>query len=226
MKTWKQTMTTRERIRAVVRREPADHLPLCFTAICHGIIGFLNERRLDKIKQAEFLMNLGVDAGISITPPNHSLKGIEIKSWREEPPDQRYPVLHKEYRTPRGTLRQVVRKTEDYPSSIQLISRPQCAGFPLHGLPRGVSGEPRGTGIPPAHAGRGRTAGIPRRRQSLQGVLRCARHLSLRLFAGSGRSLDLVVRGGAQCNGAPWTIPGSWNAMSLSSPSGTARGWP
>ncbi len=122
MKTWKDTMTTRERIRAVVRREPADHLPLCFNAICHGIIRFLDERLPDKIKQAEFLMNLGVDTGITITPPSHSLKGIEIKAWREDPPGERYPVLHKEYRTPRGTLRQVVRKTEDYPSQVNLFS--------------------------------------------------------------------------------------------------------
>jgi uroporphyrinogen-III decarboxylase len=122
MKTWKHAMTTRERIRAVVRREPIDHLPLCFTAICHGVIRFLDERLPDRIKQAEFLMNLGVDAGISIAPPLHSLKRIEIKTWREDPPGERYPVLHKEYRTPRGTLRQVVRKTEDYGSNIGLMS--------------------------------------------------------------------------------------------------------
>ncbi len=115
-------MTTRERIRAVVRREPTDHLPLCFTAICHGVIRFLDERLPDKIKQAEFLMNLGVDAGITITPPVHSLKNVAIKAWREDPPGERYPVLHKEYRTPLGTLRQVVRKTEDYGSDIRLTS--------------------------------------------------------------------------------------------------------
>jgi hypothetical protein len=106
----------------VVRREPTDHLPLSFTAICHGVIGFLYERVPDKIKQAEFLMNLGVDAGVTITPPDHTLKRIEIKAWREDPPDERYPVLHKEYRTPRGTLRQVVRKTEDYGSDIRLFA--------------------------------------------------------------------------------------------------------
>jgi uroporphyrinogen-III decarboxylase len=122
MKTWKKAMTTRERVRAVVRREPTDHLPLSFTAICHGVIGFLYERVPDKIKQAEFLMNLGVDAGVTITPPDHTLKRIEIKAWREDPPDERYPVLHKEYRTPRGTLRQVVRKTEDYGSDIRLFA--------------------------------------------------------------------------------------------------------
>jgi hypothetical protein len=122
MKSSKRAMTTRERIRAVVRREPADRLPLCFTAICHGVIRFLDERLPDKVKQAEFLANLGVDAGISIAPPLHSLKGIEIKTWRGQPPGERYPVLHKEYRTPRGTLRQVVRKTEDYGDTIGLIS--------------------------------------------------------------------------------------------------------
>jgi uroporphyrinogen-III decarboxylase len=122
MKTWKKAMTTRERVRAVVRREPTDHLPLSFTAICHGVIGFLYERVPDKIKQAEFLMNLGVDAGVTITPPDHTLKRIEIKAWREEPPGERYPVLHKEYRTPKGTLRQVVRKTEDYGDDIRLFA--------------------------------------------------------------------------------------------------------
>ena len=200
MKTWKNAMTTRERIRAVVRREPTDHLPLCFTAICHGVIGFLYERLPDPIKQAEFLMNLGVDAGVTITAPAHSLKGLEIKAWREDPPGERYPVLHKEYRTPRGTLKQVVRKTEDYGNDVRL--------FADHNVPASrsmtylVESEENLDALEYLlRTPDDEDCGDSAKRQSLQGVLRCAWDLSVRVSGRSGRSVDLVVRRGAQRHG-------------------------
>jgi uroporphyrinogen-III decarboxylase len=117
-------MTTKERIMATIRRQPVDHLPLCFNAMCHGTTGFVRDRcHGDPIKTAQFFMELGVDTGIPIQPETLPAKGVVIKEWVEHPADEPLPVRYKEYQTPKGALRQVVRKTVDYPaSSIALFT--------------------------------------------------------------------------------------------------------
>lgn len=115
-------MSSIERIRATVRREPVDHLPLCFDGICHGIVGFLEERGADPLEKARFLLDLGVDTAVSVSPPLVSDRGLGVREWQEEPAGESCPVLHREYHTPRGTLRQVVRRTEDHPGRIHLFS--------------------------------------------------------------------------------------------------------
>jgi hypothetical protein len=40
--------------------------------------------------------------------------GVEISEWREQPPGEIYPRLCREYRTAGGSLRQIVRETDDY----------------------------------------------------------------------------------------------------------------
>jgi hypothetical protein len=40
---------------------------------------------------------------------------VVVSEWREVPADDRYPLLHKEYATPKGTLTCVVKQTEDWP---------------------------------------------------------------------------------------------------------------
>jgi hypothetical protein len=56
--------------------------------------------------------------------PNHpDLRGLPIRFpedvridlWREELPGESFPILHKEYHTPAGTLTTLVRKTADWP---------------------------------------------------------------------------------------------------------------
>jgi hypothetical protein len=67
------------------------------------------------------MMELDADTGISIAPPFISEKNACIREWCENPANEPQPVLHKEYTTSRGTLRQVVRKTHDYPDKAGLF---------------------------------------------------------------------------------------------------------
>jgi uroporphyrinogen-III decarboxylase len=115
-------MTSKERVLATIRRQPVDHLPLCFTNICHGILGLVEKRYTDLVDKARFFIDLGVDAGITVAPPFISEKGITLKEWQENVAGEAVPVLHKEYHTRKGVVRQVVRKTFDYPNQINLIS--------------------------------------------------------------------------------------------------------
>jgi hypothetical protein len=118
----KQTMSSRDRIRATVAGQPVDHTPICFDGICHGSVAFLSQRYPDPFERARYFLSLGIDTAATVSPPLVSSLGFETREWVETP-TQGYPLLHKEYVTPRGTLRQVVRQTEDYPhASIPLFS--------------------------------------------------------------------------------------------------------
>ncbi len=103
-------MCSRERILATIRRQPIDHIPLCFDGIGHQAVEFLSRQYPDPFELARFYLDLGLDAGIRTSPPYHSQKGFEAREWTGHPADSECPLIFKEYATPRGTLRQVVRK--------------------------------------------------------------------------------------------------------------------
>jgi uroporphyrinogen-III decarboxylase len=138
------TMSSRERIRAVIARKPVDHLPLCFEGLGHPWPAFLVRRFPDRYERVSFMLGLGLDAGLVVQPPRFSLQDFELneltrpypdmevdsavfsraplgvdpgcatKSWSQREPGEEHPLLFREYRTPAGTLRQVVRQHE-YP---------------------------------------------------------------------------------------------------------------
>ncbi len=115
-------MTSAERIRATVARQPVDHVPLCFDGICHGIVGFLEERRATPFDKARYFLDRGVDTAVTIAPPLVSTRHVEIRRWVEPAGRDPWPLLHCEYHTPKGVLRQVVRQTPDYPDQVHLFS--------------------------------------------------------------------------------------------------------
>jgi hypothetical protein len=75
------------------------------------------------------LLDLGLDAYVQIPPREprlmndfYNLYGlpvnyhpqVRIQEWVENRPEERYPILVKQYHTPAGTLRSEVRQTEDW----------------------------------------------------------------------------------------------------------------
>ena len=115
-------MTSRERILAAIRHEPTDHLPLCFEGICHGAPRFVVETFPDPFERACYYLGREIDTAVTCSPPSISSQGHEARQWTEHPAGERYPVLHKEYRTAAGSLWQVVRQTDDYPEQVDLFS--------------------------------------------------------------------------------------------------------
>ena len=115
-------MTTKERILATIRREPVDHVPLCVDAICHGRVICVTQRYPDDYRHAKYFMDMGLDTGILLDPPYLSMDDVEIRQWRQHVGGERYTILSKEYVTQKGSLRQVVRETDDYPDTIDLFS--------------------------------------------------------------------------------------------------------
>jgi hypothetical protein len=108
---------------ATVRGEAADRLPMCSEGLCHGYVTFLRQEHPDLRDRALHSLSLGLDDGVRLSPPLHDEHGYESRQWTDQPAGAPHPVMHKEYVTPAGVLRQVVNRTPDYPGqSIPLLS--------------------------------------------------------------------------------------------------------
>lgn len=108
------TVSSRERMLAVIRYEEPDHVPLVFNSF-----GFQPPPHLqwsDDIEQARVWTSLGVDAWIGTGLPLVSHPEVTVRSWEEQPPGERHQVMVKEYQTPAGPIRQEVRRTDDWES--------------------------------------------------------------------------------------------------------------
>ncbi len=68
--------------------------------------------------------NCGLDDWSSIGAPSRYHPEVKTRTWREVKQDERYPLLFKEYETPKGIIRQITRQTEDWPhgEDVPLIS--------------------------------------------------------------------------------------------------------
>ena len=110
----KMDMTSRERILATVAGEATDHVPLSMevhpsyllydpTVACWK----------DQFERTDTLLALGTDPMTEIWLPEPCYHtDVKVNTWRENQPDGT-ALLCKSYDTPKGTLRQVIRETDD-----------------------------------------------------------------------------------------------------------------
>lgn len=120
-----EKFSSRRRMMAAIECREPDYVPLCFM-----IFSALKSRCRDQYEFVERQLELGLDAVVDLpvvplhAQSDHSdLHGspvrfdprVRVREWREDRPDEKYPLLHKEYVTPSGTLSAVVSKAEDWP---------------------------------------------------------------------------------------------------------------
>lgn len=118
-------MSSRSRLLAALNREPVDHTP-CSFMLFKGLWGISTDY-LDFIKRQ---INMGLDAYVQIPHrepgevsdsynlhglPVHHHPSVIVREWKELIPEERCPILVKEYDTPSGKLRAEVRQDEDWP---------------------------------------------------------------------------------------------------------------
>jgi len=108
-------MSSGEQLLAAIEHREVDHPPLCFEGVCHGSVVFLDRRFPDPFARALHYLDQGVDHALHLSPPHFSAAGCQVSQREERVTGEPTPLLVKEYLTPRGTLRQVVRRTRDYP---------------------------------------------------------------------------------------------------------------
>ena len=116
-------VTSRERMLAAIGCAEPDHVPCSFM-----LFNALRERSRDYPHFVEQQVELGLDAYVQVPPrpprwqsDHRDLYGlpvthderVQVVEWAEEEAGER--LLVKEYRTPAGTLRVEVRRTQDWP---------------------------------------------------------------------------------------------------------------
>ena len=111
----KTQMTSRERILATVAGESVDHVPFSmeihpsYESYDPSIAGWC-----DQFERTDFLLSLGVDPMVEVWLPDPCPHpDVTVKAWRQENACDGQALLFKEYQTPAGPLRQVIRETED-----------------------------------------------------------------------------------------------------------------
>jgi uroporphyrinogen-III decarboxylase len=144
----KTRLSSRERLLYAMRRQEADHVPL-WNLWRNRDIPF---RYATQTERAEAVLSLGLDDTLLLQPPLNKAEhydanrvaGVTTQVRRVQAEGERYPLLIKEYETPAGQLRQVVRQTEDWPygEDVRLFSDHNVSRskeFPVKGpedLPR------------------------------------------------------------------------------------------
>lgn len=119
----KTTLTSKERLLYTMEGLEVDHLPLCFDGPIHGWVQFVRDEIPDPFRRAEFFLEQGLDTAVCLNPCSEGpvipltseQTELVIMESCETPAGEPFPVLSKNYVTRQGTLRQVVRKSEDYP---------------------------------------------------------------------------------------------------------------
>ena len=104
--------SSRERMLAAIRRQGPDHVPFS-PILAQGPEWQAPLFWRDQIERAERMLELGLDPTIDIWLPDpQAHRDVVIRSWRERKNHE--VLITKEYHTPAGVLRQVVRETEDW----------------------------------------------------------------------------------------------------------------
>ena len=108
----KNTMSSRERMLAAMRREEHDHVPFS-PYIYQDSWGKRELYWRNQIDRAEKMLDLGLDPVFNIWLPDYQASPeVEVKTWREKKGDE--TLLTKEFHTPAGVLRQVVREDDEW----------------------------------------------------------------------------------------------------------------
>ncbi len=110
-----RAMTSRQRILATTVGQAVDHVPLSLDIHPSYHLydpGFANWS--DQFERTDFLLSLGTDAMVEVWLPEPQFHpDVKVSTWREPAGPDGMARLGKAYDTPAGTLRQVIRETDD-----------------------------------------------------------------------------------------------------------------
>ena len=113
--------SSRERMLAAINLQEPDHVPLWNLWTEHTGLGCTWR---DQVERAEALVARGLDDTLMLWTAAYerplfekaiARAGVTTRVRKETWPDQPYPILVKEWETPKGTLRQICKQTEDWP---------------------------------------------------------------------------------------------------------------
>ena len=112
-------MSSRERTLAAINHQEPDRVPIFFRMVAPlSHLWRSNEERVD------VLLALGADDKVDIEIPASIHPDVTVRDYFDHTSDPRYRLACREYQTPKGTLRMMVRCTEDcgYEDGVPLSS--------------------------------------------------------------------------------------------------------
>jgi uroporphyrinogen-III decarboxylase len=111
-----ERLSSRERMLAAINHQEPDYVPLWFN-------WYYKDTQIlqwdDIVDRAERVLAMGLDDTIRIDVPESVHPETSTRVWVEHPADSRYPLIHKEYYTPKGAMRQIVKQTEEIAATHQ-----------------------------------------------------------------------------------------------------------
>ena len=157
-------MNSRERLLAAIKHEKPDHIPLycqCFGVAIPPYLRWQQNGREVRywysmrqehdhtwpepwsvehdVERVRRWASLGVDDVLEVAPPWGIHPEVRIRDWQEPPtPSERYSLLCREYDTPAGTLRHVVRRTDEQRAPGWVVQPDHVALFEDFNVSRGV----------------------------------------------------------------------------------------
>lgn len=108
-------LSSRDRLLMAMDHEEPDHIPLYLKWWERPFLSDKNHAWRNQFERVERLLDLGLDDTVGFDVPRPMSQDLKVKVWKTKPAGEQWPLLFKEYDTPKGTLRQVVRKTADWP---------------------------------------------------------------------------------------------------------------
>ncbi|MGQ9514982.1 MAG: hypothetical protein ACUVTL_08060, partial [Thermoproteota archaeon] len=111
----KVRLSSRERLLAVIDHEEVDHVPLTFRDT--QLPETYGKPCLDQFEAVDIFLKMGIDPVLYLHPDFawRVSPDVKIGFKKEKVPGEKYAILSKEYCTPIGVLKQVVRQTPDWP---------------------------------------------------------------------------------------------------------------
>lgn len=103
-------MLSRDRVLTTINHQEPDRVPIFFRGV--PPLEHLWHNTLERVDR---LLELGVDEKVGVSLPFCFHPDVKTRLWRDENTDPRYTLVGKEFHTPKGTLKIVVRATEDCP---------------------------------------------------------------------------------------------------------------
>jgi hypothetical protein len=97
-----------------------DHVPLLVRWWSRPYFSDKSDGWGDQFERVLKTTKLGLDDAVQFEPPRMLSPEVTARVRRQDDPGGRYPILSKEYYTPKGVLSQIVRKTDDWPHGDEI----------------------------------------------------------------------------------------------------------
>ena len=115
----KTTLSSKERILTAINHQEPDRIPILFDGIAP-----LEHLWKNEFEQVDVLLKLGVDARLTVGVGSSVHPDVTTRSWVDKNADSGYPLVFQEWYTPKGTIRAVMRRSDQdggqYPDGVPL----------------------------------------------------------------------------------------------------------